>query len=343
MTSLEDNGLGVPHWLKLNTDHLEGEQHTLDIYKLRETLEVFGKANGFTKSEIITALQPRWLRESYPGMEADMAKDLHSSRFWREFGDYYEKQEFSGNDLDRAVAEAYSDSAVHANTLKGGMDRVFTLMMWKIRKTGLYMLLSGEHENIREWLLAKLDAGDISDSERSNVLYLLEEFLPALDSVNFDPDELLLIPEKWTAARAAVPHLRRITQLYRQELEAKEALLAETEKKNDKRQIQKEISSISSNFEDEVRRTFNVIEHESYRDIPSILKGESKAPQPDPIAAGQLIKMPDETYWLIVPCPNKIYLSMIQKAISKIVKTWEWRGPMAIVQNISDMLLGKEA
>lgn len=337
---MEAEKIELPNWFRINTEHIEDEQRTMDIYALRATLDAFGKANGFTRSEISIALSPRWLSESYPGMENDIAKDLHRNEFWKKFGEYYEKEEFTDAELDRAVAESYSDSTVHANTLKEGMDRVFTLMMWKIRKTGLYKLLTGEYESVSEWLNAKLDVGDISLGERSNVLYLLEEFLPALDNIGFDSESLLLIPEKWTAARAAIPHLRNITKLYRAELEMKEAELAKAEQKEQER-IQKEIDGLSESFTDEIHHTFDVIESTGYREVPAKLRGESSPPKPRKVE-GQLIKLPDESYWIVIPCPNEHYLSMIQKLVHSMVSKWEWRGPISIAQSVSEMLLNKD-
>jgi len=152
---------------------------------------------------------PRWVTEHYEGCEADIAATLQSA--------WYNKLMAENKDADPSdleVVAANNTRAILAATqraygLQEDINRAFYTLAWQVANKQLYHF-DGEVETLGEWLLERLPNFEEGSSVYSDMLFILQQLFPVIQSLKngLSVKKLLSIKENWTRARAAVPFLR---------------------------------------------------------------------------------------------------------------------------------------
>lgn len=153
---------------------------------------------------------PRWVTESYIGVEEDILNWLWSFYFWSE----WDGREANLNDTyskSRANAEAKMKSMKHTGELKGAVGRSFYIQLYEAQKHGWYRMM--EIEDVNELLSYMLDEATEKDPDggaRYEIKFLIDTLLPLIERAGVPKELALAIPQNITKARAAVSTVRRI-------------------------------------------------------------------------------------------------------------------------------------
>lgn len=235
------------------------------------SIEMFPTVPPLPQKEI-----PRWAIEDYEGDTQEMIQDIYAALFYREvsrmkIGDktmpenmgvidwYHEVAATLGeNDVQimqaQLVSRALSSSMETADGMKGKSDRAFMFFLYQLKMNNRYQML-GEYDSFEEYLVDKLPRLNENSGERSDIMFMLDEFIPLLKSLGSEwVEKLTELQDYYTKVRGAVPSMR----IAMRELTAAAELHEEQIEKN-KKQVSK--------LEDKKRREKNPekikeIEHE---------------------------------------------------------------------------------
>lgn len=174
-----------------------------------------------------TAGPPRWLGESYPGIEKDIARDVFSAIFW----DMTQRQAKDGQPYDlqdqvvkaRLMSEAILKAAERSQTLQEDVHRSVYELIYLAKKTGAWQMGLYEYASIEEWLKNKLP--NFERGQMYDIKFLLEQLFPLLESLgdNYHPENLLKFQEEWSKTRASIPYMRTLYNEYMSALKENEA------------------------------------------------------------------------------------------------------------------------
>jgi len=144
---------------------------------------------------------PRWALENYEGAEKDFSQ-------WM-LGVQYQSLSSNGTkeSVKQRMAQALANSLKATFNLQEVVERSKILQLWNAQKTGFYHLLPQKYETVAIFL-KDLVSEDNSESENSNLSFLLEYLLPACEYLNISVENVICIPAYLSKARRSVPALR---------------------------------------------------------------------------------------------------------------------------------------
>jgi hypothetical protein len=148
---------------------------------------------------------PRWALEEYPGAEKDFTTWL--------YGIIYANIVDGIPDKEAAVflmAKVRARTLERTGELTDLMARSSAYQMWKASEEGWYHFLPGEYDSLREFMHSMSDEESVGGSTKSDLIFLADTLLPALQGAGIEPEMIMSIPEHFSKARAAVPYLREV-------------------------------------------------------------------------------------------------------------------------------------
>lgn len=161
---------------------------------------------------------PKWLGETYPGIEKDIAKDLYSMIFW----DMAARQAQTGKPYDlhdstvkaRLVSEAILKAAERSQNLQGDVQRSVYELIYLAKKTGAWQMGLYEYASMEEWLRSKLP--NFEKGQYYDIKFLLDDLFPLLEQLGdtYHPENLLKFQEEWSKTRASIPYMRTLYNEY---------------------------------------------------------------------------------------------------------------------------------
>ena len=150
------------------------------------------------------AQAPKWAIEEYPGAEKDFAD-------WLEGAIYNSMIDVPPEDQEsayRLMARVRARVIERTWELEGLMGRSRAYQMWKAQKEGWYHFLPGEYDTLREFMHSVADDETSGDSTKSDLLFMADTLLPALESMGVEAEKVMSLPAHFSKARAAIPYLR---------------------------------------------------------------------------------------------------------------------------------------
>jgi hypothetical protein len=150
---------------------------------------------------------PRWVREDYPGMEVDMADWLYAAAFYELFGDRLDLLDTDAAKA-RALAEARFAALSRSYDLSDALERSIVWQMYAFHKNGWGMLI-GEYATLREVMALLADKIPEGDSRKGQAMFLVEQFLPAIERNGVPIEAVTGMPDNFNKAIEVVPRLRR--------------------------------------------------------------------------------------------------------------------------------------
>ena len=292
---------------------------------------------GISLKNVLDATTPSFLIDQDANVEESILQSGLRANYWH---DFYEKIEI----LDtpearfRANAESFSKTVVSTEALRDAYERAMLLGMDIIYSYNLFTVLSGEYGTIEEWLFDKLRRLPEKSDERYDIMFLLKELLPSLRRSGWNAVELIKIPAKYSATRAAVPLLRRTLDQYMWEkakLEQEVLEAAEKENLKEKERAEKELQVAGERFNSETKVIFDAIA--AGKPTVNQLKTDAKSfVKPDKIP-GVFVQLSDGRAILMVETPLPWYTGSVKRATQNFV-TWNDRGPNSLLQAISEAL-----
>jgi hypothetical protein len=172
-------------------------------------------------------LPPKWMSETYPGMEEDVAHDIYSAIFWSTMQKDVAEAEKNGtpppdmNDViarSSEIAKTIMAAAEHLPNVKDASERAFYALVYKVKKNNLQQLSKNEYDTIEEWLVDRMETLPAGSGEMSDITFLMGEVFPMLEKIKggFEPTNLLSLQSYWSKTRAAIPYLRFITNRHKE-------------------------------------------------------------------------------------------------------------------------------
>jgi hypothetical protein len=108
----------------------------------------------------------------------------------------------------RLMARVRARAMERTDELEGLMLRSRAYQMWKAQKEGWYHFLPGEYDTLREFIYSIADDESTSKSARSDLVFMADTLLPALESMGIKAEQVISLPANFSKARSAVPYLR---------------------------------------------------------------------------------------------------------------------------------------
>jgi len=161
---------------------------------------------------------PRWFTEDYPGRDKDIADDLFAVIYWKIREEKEAEAKKKGStylpDKDLAkqsqlFAEALMKAGQDAEGNSAAFEQAFVRIAYSVKRNGYFRMTQDEYSSIEEWLIDKVPAK--KGAELSNIMYLINVFIPTVEQVGLEQDELYKLRENWSKTKAAVPVLRSKT------------------------------------------------------------------------------------------------------------------------------------
>lgn len=197
---------------------------------------------------------PAWAYESFEGDTDQMIRDIHSVIFWREVAkmkigdkskpqdwpvvDWYEKVlEAHGEESfihAKLQAEAFAKAAVASDAVREKAERA-TLFFFYQSSVNNRFHLTGEYENFEEFLIDRLPRLLDKHGERSDVMFLIHEFIPMLKRLGPEWSEKIFTLEgHYAKVRGALPAARLALKEMSASVHATEEALENTVKRKQK-------------------------------------------------------------------------------------------------------------
>jgi len=165
-----------------------------------------------TKVPDLTAIEkqfetaPRWVHESYPGMEKDIWKWLHSYYYMQEVR---ERGAMPGNAKNKATvsANAHMKSVTQTLALKDATDRSAFMQLYYAHQSGWFSLVG--QDSVQELLANVLDVYTAKGAI-SEITFIVKVLIPELERMG-TPNELIFgLAENVSKARASVSTFRKL-------------------------------------------------------------------------------------------------------------------------------------
>lgn len=321
---------------------------------------------------------PRWLTESYQGMEKDIADELHSRLFWKAWDGKEETLE-QESDFARANAEAASKALLQVGNLQGSLGRSLDLLLWRFSKNNLFRFLDGEFSSIKEFLEFRFydeshePRFEVTSSEYADLNTLLTEVLPMLEqSGKVDIEKLMCIPTKYTKVRRVMPRIRQAVQNAKLSIEPVEKNYEEAfehakslEKTNGAQYAKaiKDLERVAGKLKKAEEEATTLMANSVYtildfvgrdtvkigdkevrvtaRNINSLLDGQlpPEIVAPPKIPGNQFF-LPAETVF-VIRTTNQVHAGLVERALSGIISEWKLEDGLAFVKTMKDLLLRK--
>jgi hypothetical protein len=257
---------------------------------------------------------PRFLVESYTGMEHDVEPWLYSYYFWR----FWDGKEDSLKDVAmRARSSADSRFKVlnQTNALKGASEKSVIYQLYEAQRTGWYRFVN-EMEDVRELIEAMYEqakAQDEDGGERYELEFILKTLLPTLESLGVPKELIVGIPTNISKARASVSTLRQMIQVNGPDM------------KDNMLQVLKDIP----NPDITVRQ---------FRELNKERLGREKAPPPVP-ASVYLVPGVE----MIVIESDRTHTQAIEMATRGMVTGYEVRDGAALLRDLAQRIMPRAA
>ena len=159
-----------------------------------------------------------WLDTEYAGQDIDAAKFFVERARQNLIKELSKNGKININPEEatmkvRLDTEAYMRAARQSKVVKDTAERAHVRILDQIRSNDLFRNSKEEYQTFHEFLMDRIPEYE-SDSELSNLLFMLEEFLPILAQLpkEFQPDSILKMGKdgNFTRAKAAVPMMRKV-------------------------------------------------------------------------------------------------------------------------------------
>jgi hypothetical protein len=192
--------------------------------------------------EPLEFIPPKWMSETYAGMEEDVAHDIYSAIFWATLKKDIELAQANGtpppdmNDVlvrSAEIAKTIMAAAEHIPNVTDASQRAFYSLVYKVKKNNLQRLTRDEYGTIEEWLTDRLEQLPEGSGELSDISFLMGEVFPMLEKIKggFEPANVLSLSSYWSKTRAAIPYLRFITNQHKDAVHEVEHEMEKTTKR----------------------------------------------------------------------------------------------------------------
>lgn len=231
---------------------------------------------------------PRWVLETYEGMEKDIAEYIRSAVFHDRFANVERLD--SPDAIARANAEAMTEAMGRTIAMVGALERAEVFQAMLADRLAIFKYLPAEYGTIQEWLTAIYGDLDGDDTRLVDMSFWVKTMLPKLERIGVPAEKVIGVPQQFSKARAATPLLRRAVETMDDE-ELKDY-------------AEGMLTDISSDM--------------SFRDFRDKIRGPvgGEVQKKEPFYGYEMMMAPDET-WIIIKVVGD------QKEISKRVRAIE--------------------
>jgi hypothetical protein len=246
---------------------------------------------------------PRWALEIYDGDVVDFTKWLRGVIRHDMYGD----MAFDSDGEVRAEAEVMHRVLKHTIEMEDMTSRSTVWQLYDAHKNGWHRYLPAEYGTVGEMLDIVISDNNISKSKASDLAFVVESLLPALEKMGVPPEKVIAVPYRISKVREAVPSMR--------------AALREPDGKRRTRDLKEIVDWIA---DDEV----------SVRDLRErLMKGRHEDNGFKPLTGTSYV-MPDGD-WLLVKAPTPAYREAVKGALKGIVEDWELGDIRDLIQEVA--------
>lgn len=262
------------------------------------------------------SVMPRWLTESYPGMEKDIEGWFTSYYFWRNWNGK-EESLTTAKLKARANAQARYKSMLQTESLKFATGKSLWLQMTTL-KTGWYKYIT-EVEDTKEFLNLVLQDKRENDPDSTSIYdidFILNTLLPTMEKLGVPKENIICIPGNMTKAKLAVPSLRQIA-------------------KNNGPEMEQRIVEVMSVVADQKITALEMREEV----MPKIMNKEHpKTLQP---VTASVCMLPDGRELIIIPS-DPAHTRAIEMSTKQIVNGFRYTDPSYLMAEVTKAISPKE-
>ena len=178
---------------------------------------------------------PRWFVETYDGSDQEMEEDL-----LKHFGVAL----LPPGELDPTVQEIINGrvhiaAAQQADSIRDTAERTWHRLIWRIKTNRYFEYTEEEYETLEEFLIDRYVRLREKSTERYDLLFLMEHFLPMLAKIGGDwaPENVLKFQQYFSKTKAAIPAMKKIMQEYNDVDRELQEIISAKEKELQKQQL----------------------------------------------------------------------------------------------------------